>query len=192
MGLKMGDHSEMWRGPSPEQAQPPEGGELPSGWSPELTPVFFCPLQDMKMTWRRWVPFLLFLPFHYQRPHPSPCHGNHIFVPIPRQVSWVGLTLFCPRDVSGGGVQASEGRGCLPISWPFSLIPPGLMPQHPRHLTQRMSSRKITQWSKTCFTDWRVRRAEERELNERLFSLFPFLKYDPVLFDVSLNFLGLL
>lgn len=31
MGLKMGDHSEMWRGPSPEQAQPPEGGELPSG-----------------------------------------------------------------------------------------------------------------------------------------------------------------
>lgn len=31
MGLKMGDHSEMWRGPSPEQTQPPEGGELPSG-----------------------------------------------------------------------------------------------------------------------------------------------------------------
>ena len=44
------------------------------------------------------------------------CHGNHSFIPTPRQVSWVGLTLFCPRDVSGGGVQASEGRGCLPIS----------------------------------------------------------------------------
>lgn len=31
MGLKMGDHFEMRTGPSPEQTQPPEGGELPSG-----------------------------------------------------------------------------------------------------------------------------------------------------------------
>lgn len=54
MGLKTRDHSEMWRGPSPEQTQPPEGG----GASLRMKPgahihVFFCPLQDMKMTWRR-------------------------------------------------------------------------------------------------------------------------------------------
>lgn len=56
--------------------------------------MFFLPTPGYEEDMEKVSSILVFLPFYYQLPPPSPSPRAHIFVPTRRQVFWVWPHLF--------------------------------------------------------------------------------------------------